>query len=321
MLFGSRSRPCGLRKSTGGSACGGDGGAAAAEQVDDEGRQGDGAPPGVGLGHLLDDQAAAGHADDGGGDGQGGGVQVERGRADRASLADAHAGAEHEVHEVRQVQADGLGIGGELLSQPLGLGDGQRPRGLHRPGGAPQGDLADRVGGQGAVADGEGEDAGQDAAGGLGRAGAVAAADGGQQPVDGGDGDLAQPQLAQAGQDVGVDDEAVEPLGAGGQLAGLDLGQPQLRGGGQPAVRGRGRRRQSAAVAQGLAQPALGLGASVAVAGDETASAVEVAKAGPGPHPSLADNEEVDLAEGPHRQWWPSHDGFLDPRRWQGSTG
>jgi hypothetical protein len=49
-------------------------------------------------------------ADDGGVDVHGIGHEVENGQADCGGLADAHAGAEHELHELRQVQLAGVRV-------------------------------------------------------------------------------------------------------------------------------------------------------------------------------------------------------------------
>jgi hypothetical protein len=76
------------------------------------------------------------------------------------------------------------------------------------------------------VPDSEAEDAGDDAAGGLGRRGAVGATHQGEQTVDGRDGDLQQAQLTEGREKVGVGDEAVQPLGARGPVAAVDVGQP-----------------------------------------------------------------------------------------------
>jgi hypothetical protein len=46
----------------------------------------------------------------------------------------------------------------------------------------------------------------------------------GEQTVEGWDGDLPQAQLTERREDVGVGDEAVQPLGAGGPVAAVDVG-------------------------------------------------------------------------------------------------
>ena len=85
-----------------------------------------------GLGARLDLQPGAGDADDGGVDVHGADGQVEDGVADGGGLADAHAGAEHELHEVGQVEPGRCRVGGEAglqVAQP-------RRRSGPAPGGA-----------------------------------------------------------------------------------------------------------------------------------------------------------------------------------------
>jgi hypothetical protein len=149
------------------------------------------------------------------------------------------------------------------------------------------------------MAYGQAEDAGEDAAGGPGRSGAVVGVDRGEQPVDGRDGDLAQPQLPEPGQDVGVSGKPVQALGACGQLAVVDVGQPEARHRAEPAVDGHRRGLGAAAVAKGFAQPPLGLRPGRSVADDVAAAAVEVAEAGAGLHPMPAEHLEADSPEGP----------------------
>jgi hypothetical protein len=100
-------------------------GQATPEDVERPRWQRDGAPAGVGLRLLLDEQAAkrvAGHRAD---DGERAGREVDVCRPDGTGLADAQAGAEHEVDEV-----------GQLLHHRCRVGRGRRGGPHHHLGAA-----------------------------------------------------------------------------------------------------------------------------------------------------------------------------------------
>jgi hypothetical protein len=268
----------------------------------------DGASPGTGLGGVLDEQASTRLTDDGARDRQRAGGEVDVGRAKGAGLADAQAGTEEEVDEVGQVPADRDGVGRQPGPQKVDVLDAQRSGTPLAATGAPGRGVAYRVGGQQSVAHGEPEDAGQHAPGGLGRGRAMVGVDGGEQSVDGEHGEFAQSKPAEVGQDIGLGDEPVQALGAGGEVAGVDVGQPEGRHGAEPAVGRQGRGAGGGPVAEGFAQPALGLRAGGAGAEDVAPAAVGVAEVGARLDAVLPERFEVDLPEGPHGQRWPSHD-------------
>lgn len=85
-------------------------GQAAAEQVDHEGRQREGASARGGFGELLEDEALARDPDERGLAAQRAGVEVDGGPTQRAGPADANARAEHELHQVGKGEAVRLGV-------------------------------------------------------------------------------------------------------------------------------------------------------------------------------------------------------------------
>jgi len=70
----------------------------------------------------------------------------------------------------------------------------------------------------------------------LGSARAVSLADLTQHPVDCWNRRLTQLQFTDGGVDVATDDEAVQPLRAGGQVAGFNFGEPRSRRDTNPRV-------------------------------------------------------------------------------------
>src|SRR5262249_25262501 len=104
------------------------------------------------LGPWLDLQPGAVNADDGGVDVHGAGLEVECRIANGAGFADACAGAEHELHEVGQVESDSGWVGPKPGDQVSGLADGESPNAF-----AWAGDrlgVAHRIDPQGAVSHG-----------------------------------------------------------------------------------------------------------------------------------------------------------------------
>ena len=225
---------------------------------------------------------------------------------DGGGLADADPGAEHELHEVGQVEPGRDGVGGEAGLQVAGLGWGQGAclAVLAADGSG----VTDRVVADRAVAHGVGAQAGQRPAGGAGRLGSLGHADEAQGAVDDGGGELAEADLTERGLDVEPGRGRVQLAGGRSQRARLQIGRPQADGGSDPGpccpvAGGEGR-----LVGQRREEPALGLGPAGSPPCHRPAHPVEAAEPRPGPHPSRAwVGVEVDVPVGTQRQRWTSH--------------
>jgi hypothetical protein len=198
---------------------------AASQHVQDWWRQGEDALGGRGLGAWLDAQASPGDPHDGGVDVDGAGVEVEHRATNGSGFAYAHPGAEHELHEVGQVQSARFVVVVQPGLQVARFGGGE---GADLTGGAGDGlGVAYRVVWDGAVADGVGAEAGQGTAGGAGGLWPVAPSQLAEAAVKQGWGELPQSQLAERGCGVQTGRGSVELPGAWGQRSGVEVGLSQ----------------------------------------------------------------------------------------------
>ena len=245
-------------------------------------------------------------ADDGGVDVHGAGIEVEHSVADGGGLADAHAGAEHELDQVGQVQSTRPRVAAQARLKVARFGGGQR---TDLTVGAGDGSgVAHRVVWDGALADRVGTEAGQGAAGCAGWLWPVSEPELSERAVEKRRGEFSQPQFAERGLDVETSRRPVELPGTWGQRAGVEVGLPQWNdlaepGTGRPLSGGEGgpllQRDQEA-------RPRFGLGC--VPAGHRPVLAVVVAEPCPCPNPTRAGvMMEVDVSVRPRRQWWSSH--------------
>lgn len=154
----------------------------------------------------------------------GAGVEVEHRAADGGGLPDAHAGAEHELDQVGQVESARPGFAPQARLEIARLGAGQCSDLVVGAGGGAR--VAHRVVGDGAVADRVGAQAGQGAAGRSGLLRPAAEPELSEGEVEQRRGELAQPQLAEGWRDVQAGRGTIEVPGARCQRAAVGVGPP-----------------------------------------------------------------------------------------------
>ncbi|GAA3597819.1 hypothetical protein GCM10022235_81940 [Kribbella ginsengisoli] len=177
------------------------------------------------------DEAFALDADDGVGDVDGAGLEVDLGPEDGEGFADADAGAEHEGDQVGEVGSDGCLVGCQVFAEEGDL-FGLDGSGWFLGGVFDAFDFADRVDGDGAVADGELHQAGDDGSAGFGCWWAGVLLDLGDDGVDAGCGCFADAEFAEGGADVVLEGAEVGVQRGGGAGAVgdllLELGDPKV---------------------------------------------------------------------------------------------